>query len=141
MTIDQQVAAVQAAIERCDAAWTTFMACEDDSPEEEIAANRYEAETSSLHDLLKVSTILADHKAQGEEIARITQERDALLEALQVLFVDYAEFEGCYCGRGCPSFVSPLRKCGYCIAEKAITKAGGTFTPSEAVDAAKETKG
>jgi hypothetical protein len=56
-----------------------------------------------------------------------------LLEALEALFVDYAEFEGCYCGQivgGCAQGTGkPLGKCGHCLAEKAITKAGGSFMP------------
>lgn len=64
-----------------------------------------------------------------EANARLLAAAPQLLEALQALFEDFAESEGCYCGQiiGGTSQGEPLGKCGYCIAEKAIVEAGGKF--------------
>ena len=66
-----KLAAVEAAIAKCDSSWATFIESDDDSLDETIAAEEYEKYTTQLHDLLKSGELLAELRARRLDSARL----------------------------------------------------------------------
>lgn len=94
-------------------------------------------EIDSLKRQLQDTIVMRDahNRSQAAFIKVLSEQLDAaralnaeLYEALQTLFVDFAEFEGCYCGQvigGSKRDGAPTGACGHCLAEKALAKASG----------------